>query len=462
MMTLVWEQCGGIPYDRIAGVVLVRGKRLRAWPTVGGVRRAETRTGWEDLAGRISGIRGCDSKGLIVNKASSGEFSTCSSFLSYRYMSRDVLARQIKGLEASGAVDYVYLSDQMLTWWPPSLWSPKNAPAAAMMPDGDSFTDPFALAGFLAAQAPGMGIMLSTDAVRWGPGELMRSALTLADLTEGRFVLMLGAGEVKQCKPFGWKRSEGLARLEDHLRLYHKFWDAEEPFDFEGNRWKLDTAWLGGAKNYQPDIWTIGGGPKLVDMTTSYANGLMTVTPGVWSSPEQTSQKTDEIKEQLRAKGRDPEDFGFGPTLMALMHTDESVIDRVLDNPLVRFIAAIWGRLHMPDWRSEGFEPPFPDDWHYANRLLAHEMSPADVDDVLSRVSREMVEKAFIIGTPETVAAELQRYIDAGVTRIKPGNVASVVLDQTEAEASRWADIELMRKLKEANAPVTPAAAPAS
>jgi len=122
-----------------------------------------------------------------------------------------------------------------------------------------------------------------------------------------------------------------------------------------------------------------------------------------------------------------------------------------LDNPLTRFIAAIWGRLNMRDWRKEGFEPPFPDDWHYATRLLPHHMSAADVDDVLSKVSREMVEKTFIIGTPDTVAAELQRYIDAGVTRIMPGNVASVVLDPAEAEASMWADIELVRKLKEAN-----------
>jgi phthiodiolone/phenolphthiodiolone dimycocerosates ketoreductase len=388
---------------------------------------------------------------------SSGEFATAASFVAYRYLPRDVVASQVKQLEASGAVDYVYLSDQMLSWWPPSLWNAKNAPAAPLLPDLDSFTDPFAVSGYIAAQAPGLGIILSTDAVRYGPGELMRSALTLADLTEGRFTLSLGAGEVKQCKPFGWKRSEGLARLEDHLRLYHEMWGAKEPFDFEGNYWKFDTAWLGGAKNYQPDIWTIGGGPKLIDLTTSYANGLTGVTPGVWSSPEQTARATGDIKEQLRVKGRDPKDFGFAPILMVAMHTDESVIDRVLDNPLARFIAAIWGRLHMPDWRKEGFEPPFPDDWHYANRLLPHKMSAADIDDVLGKVSRDMVEKTYIIGTPQTVAAKLQRYIDAGVTRIMPGNVASVVLDPSEAEASMWADIELMRKLKETNTLSTPA-----
>lgn len=385
--------------------------------------------------------------------AVSGEVSTFAAFLAYRYMPRDLVAERAKQLEASGAVDYIYLSDQTLSWWPQGLWNPSNAPVAATLPDCDSFPDPFALAGYIAAHAPGLGIMLSTDAVRYGPAELMRAALTLADLTEGRFTLMLGAGEVKQCKPFGWKRSDGLARLEDHLRLYHELWNATGPFDFQGNHWKFDKAWLGGARNYRPEVWTIGGGPKLVDLTTSYADGLTTVTPGVWSSPDETARCVAEMKEQLRTKGRDPEAFEFGPILMIMMHTDESVIDRALDNPLARFMAAIWGRLHMPDWREEGLEPPFPDDWHYAIRLLPHKMSQADVDEVLGNVSREMVEKAFIIGTPDTVAAELQRYIDAGVTRIHPGNCASIVLGPSEAEAAVSADIELLRLLKGANAP---------
>lgn len=46
-----------------------------------------------------------------------------------------------------------------------------------MLPDSDSFADPFALSGYNAAHAPGLGIMVSSDTVRYGPGELMRSAL---------------------------------------------------------------------------------------------------------------------------------------------------------------------------------------------------------------------------------------------------------------------------------------------
>ncbi len=379
------------------------------------------------------------------------EFGTFSVFMVYRYTPRDRLAGHAKHLEASGGVDWVYLSDQTLSWFPPSLWNPSITAAAGVLPDCESFADVFAQAGYIAAKAPGLGIMLSVDAVRYGPAELMRAALTLADLTEGRFTLMVGAGEVKQCKPFGWKRSEGLARLEDHLRLYRELWNATGPFDFQGNHWKFDKAWLGGARKYRPEIWTVGGGPKLFDFATSYADGLTSMVPGVWTSPEKAASAISEMKQQLRNKGRDPEAFGFGPIQMVLMHKDKSVIDRALDNPLVRFVAAIWGRLHMPDWREEGFEPPFPDDWHYAMRLLANKMSPSEVDDILSKVSRKMVEQSYIIGTPDEVAAQIQRYIDAGVTRVHPANLVNVALPLSEVAEAEEADIELMRRLKAAN-----------
>jgi phthiodiolone/phenolphthiodiolone dimycocerosates ketoreductase len=384
-----------------------------------------------------------------MSQASPSAFSTSAVIWVNRYLPREAIAEQAKQLADSGAVDHLLLFDQMLSWWPQSLWTPKNAPIAAMSPDYESFPDPFTLGGYVAAKAPGLGIMVSTDAVRWGPAELMRSMLTLSDLTEGRATLMLGAGEVKQCKPFGWKRSQGLARFEDHLRLFHEIWNASGPFDFQGNHWVFEQGWLGAARRYRPEIWGLGGGPKLFDLATSFADGIGTVTPGVWSTPEQTAAGVAAIKEQLRGKGRDPEGFGFCPFQMIVMHSDPAVIDRALDNPLIKFAAAVWGRLHMPEWRAEGYEPPFPDDWHYAIRLLPAKMSAADIDDVLGKVTREMVEKAFIVGTPDHVAAELQRHIDAGVTRILPINMLPSILDLEQIPGATQANIDMCKHLKD-------------
>lgn len=65
----------------------------------------------------------------------------------------------------------------------------------------------FALAVYVYASTPGMNPTLLTDSIRNGPAQLVHSMLTLAKITEGRATSLVGAGEVKQCNPFGWKRS---------------------------------------------------------------------------------------------------------------------------------------------------------------------------------------------------------------------------------------------------------------
>jgi phthiodiolone/phenolphthiodiolone dimycocerosates ketoreductase len=368
-----------------------------------------------------------------------------------RNIPRDQLAAQVKQLEATGDVDYVFLVDQMLGWWPKRFWDPKYIPLAGVYPDWDSYPDVFALAGFVAAHAPSLGIMVSPDAVRVGPAEMYRSMLTLSDLTEGRAVLMLGAGEVKQCKPFGWKRSQGVGRFEDHVELYDRLWNAEGPFDWEGNYWKFDHAWLGGARRYTPQIWGMGGGPRLIEAATSYADGLTAIIPGVWPSADRMATVIADVRGKVSSKGRDPNEFGFCPIQMMLVHEDQSVIDRALDNPAIRWVAAIWGRFNQAEWRDEGFEPPFPDDWHYAMKLLPHHMSDAFVDEVLSKVTREMVEKALLVGTPDQVADQMQAYLDAGANRILPVNWAPLVMTPDQVEGAQEANLALVRRLKAAN-----------
>jgi phthiodiolone/phenolphthiodiolone dimycocerosates ketoreductase len=67
---------------------------------------------------------------------------------------------------------------------------------------------------------------------------------------------------------------------------------------------------------------------------------------------------------------------------------------------------------------------------------------------VTADIPREAVEKSFFIGTPEKVAADLQAYVDAGVTWAMMADVMPFVLDIDEAaEAGRRA-VEVCAILK--------------
>jgi phthiodiolone/phenolphthiodiolone dimycocerosates ketoreductase len=337
-----------------------------------------------------------------------------------------------RAIEASGTTDYFGWFDQMAGWCPPHLWTAETTPLHAVRPDADSLSDGFSMLSAMAAVAPTMGTAISTDSIRRGPAELMQTMLTMANLTQGRSQFHIGAGEIKQTNAYGWKRSQGMKRLEDTLRLAKLFWEEDEPFNFEGHYWTMDHATLGRARNHRPQIWGIGGGPKLFDLSTTYGDGFGTCAPWVAHSPERWHEMVTEIKQMLEQKDRDPEDFQFGLYAAMLLHDDDEVIEAALGNPFIKWSSAWLGRFKMADWQLEGIEPPLPLDWHYSRNMLPHHMSRAEVDEIVGRVTPEMARKSWLTGSPEKVAAELQGYVEAGATWINICDILPAVLEPAE------------------------------
>ncbi|HYF24336.1 MAG TPA: LLM class flavin-dependent oxidoreductase, partial [Baekduia sp.] len=306
-----------------------------------------------------------------------------------RFSPPAAFAQLATAAQGSGVVDEPLVWDQLTNFWPRQMWTPEHTPMAAVLPDLDSYADAFAISAYVAA-APRMGLTISTDAIRRGPAEMAQTMMTLANLTEGRATVMMGAGEAKQVTPFGWVRKEGLARLEDHLRLFNAFWEADAPLDADGNHWSMKQAWLGQARTRRPHIWALGGGPKLLDLATTHAEGMAAIVPCVFQTPEDFAAAVAALKADLERKGRDPESFEFGIWFMALVHEHEDVLDRTLDNPIMRYMAGVFGRLDQAAWRREGFAPPLPDDWHYAMKLRPVEWTDAQIDDLLGATTRAM------------------------------------------------------------------------
>jgi phthiodiolone/phenolphthiodiolone dimycocerosates ketoreductase len=355
---------------------------------------------------------------------------------------------------ASPGVDGFAMSDQLMNFIPPSLWTTENAPLAALMPDPDSMDDAFTLAAYVYASTPGMNLTLLTDSIRNGPAQLVHQMLTLAKITEGRATFMVGAGEVKQINPFGWKRSQGLSRLEDLYQVFQKFMTSDDPISHEGNHWTLDKAFLGAAKQYKPKIWGLGGGPKILDLSTSYGDGFAGAAPCVWATPDDAAEYISNLKKQVAAKGKDPEQFRVGALCPVLVHEDEAVLDRALDNNLVRWIGAIFGRTQPLDWRRDGIEPAVPDGWTYFMKMKPYDTAPGFVDEVVGKATRKMTELSYIWGTSQQVAAELQAYVDAGVDWISPVDYLPIVSNPAQGAASLTRAIEICSIVKGVSAAV--------
>lgn len=210
--------------------------------------------------------------------------TTSIPLISDRFTPPSAFSAYAKAAAASGVVDELLVWDQMTNFWPRQLWTPEHSPMAAVLPDIDSYADAFAMSAYVLATEPRLGVAVSTDAIRRGPAEMFQTLLTLQGMTERHATFMIGAGEAKQVTPFGWRRAEGLARLEDQFKTFHALWNASGPVDHTGNFWHLEQAWMGSARGERPHIWALGGGPKLLDLGTTYADGMAIIAPSVCPS----------------------------------------------------------------------------------------------------------------------------------------------------------------------------------
>ncbi|HEY1968568.1 MAG TPA: LLM class flavin-dependent oxidoreductase [Pseudonocardia sp.] len=378
----------------------------------------------------------------------SDDFETAVLLWADRNMPVEDVAAQASALNASGAVDGMSFSDQLNNFVPPQLWTPENTPMAAVMPDCDSHADAFVMAACAAASAPDLEVTISTDSIRHPPAEFVQTMLTLANVTKGKMTFHVGAGEIKQCKPFGHKRSQGLSRMEDLFRIFRALTEADGPISFEGRRTTLDNAYLGAARPYQPRIWGLGAGPTLVDHATSYADGLSVAVPLAWLTPEECSERIADIRKLVEQKGRDPEAFSIGAWFPVLLHDDPDVLDTSMQNPLIRWITAVFGRIEPKSWHRVGLTPPVPEDWTYFSHLLPYQTDQSFIDDVLANTTRAHVENGWTIGNPAEVAAKVKPFIEAGISWILPVDYMPIVRDPAEAMAGFQRMIEFCGALK--------------
>ncbi|HKY89645.1 MAG TPA: LLM class flavin-dependent oxidoreductase [Nevskiaceae bacterium] len=372
-----------------------------------------------------------------------------------RHLPISFFAEQAKTLAACDAVDGVLIADQLVNFIPKQLWKPEYTPIAGLLKDPDSHSDAFALGAYLAAVAPRLDIALSTDSVRRGASEVIQYLHTLANMTQGRVCLQIGGGEVKQTKPYGYNRAQGVNRLGDFLKVYRAMLEARgEPIDYEGRYWKFEKATLGAAMK-RAEIWGLGGGPKLLDHVTTYGDGIGISCPPVYGTPAEYAKGRAEILRMVEEKGRDPSTFRFGIWFAVMMSDDAQQLAGLLENPLTKWLAGVMGRILPEDWKGVGLEPPVPPDWNYFQHFLPYETPDAFVEHVVAHTTPEHARKGWMVGSPRQVADQIQGFIDVGADWVCPMDYLPLLLPPEEAGPAFERSLELCRLIRERNPPRT-------
>ena len=250
----------------------------------------------------------------------------------------------------------------------------------------------------------------ATETVRVGPGvvnpyethpvKLASQAATLNELSGGRAVLGLGAGDRSTLANLGIDRDRPLRRVLETMKVSQAIWRGER-VDHDGTFQATDAG-----LNYEAGevpVYVGAQGPHMIRMAAKHADGVLVNA----SHPDDFVWADERVAEGIagRPDDRGPFDFAAFASVSIDADADEA---REAARPPVAFIAA-------------GAAPPVLDrhgiDADLAGRI-GDAISAGEFSQAFGMVTPAMIDAFCVAGTPDTAADRIEailRYADGFV-----------------------------------------------
>jgi alkanesulfonate monooxygenase SsuD/methylene tetrahydromethanopterin reductase-like flavin-dependent oxidoreductase (luciferase family) len=195
-------------------------------------------------------------------------------------------------------------------------------PGAEVLPEG--YIEVFTVLAALAAAAPGMelGTLVACTGYR-NPALLAKIADAIDDISGGRFVLGVGAGDSEaEHRAFGYPYEQPVGRFEEALTIVRRLL-REGRLDHEGHFYSVREVELlpRGPRPEGPPIMigTLNPGPRMRRLVAQYADVWNAWLAYGVSWPEAVAQQKDVIDAACHEHGRDPATLEHTAGLRVLM-----------------------------------------------------------------------------------------------------------------------------------------------
>lgn len=327
--------------------------------------------------------------------------------------------------------DFYSYWDQANGFQPHSIHTPDVTPLATQIPTLQLFYDAAPVIAVAAQKTERIKFVYgSIDSVRRSPFIIAQTLLTLDHLTRGRTIIMLGAGEQKQMKPYGYSRIGSHDKLVDTVHIVRRLMQSGgEPVSYQGRVWNLDRALMALQPYGQtpPPMWVAGSSDADFQLVAEAADGWTTIPPGFTEDDPQVFRAQVEKLRQLTAKaGRDPDQLAICISAVVCITETEAQMEQLRDNPYLRW----WGMMFLPNsdlYARWGIgEHPMGPGWMYARKCVPHWFDREQAMDVVNRTPRAAVDRVSMNGTVEQVAEKLRPYLQAGATHVLLTNAAPI------------------------------------
>ncbi len=309
-----------------------------------------------------------------------------------------------------GRYHSLWMPDHLVSFWPDSIWTPEFTDLAEVSPSPHRYLDALTLAGAVAARTTRTRLATSVlDTVRRHPVMLAQSALTLSHLSDGRFILGLGAGERENLAPYGFDHEGTVSRFGEALRLIRLFWTTDGPIDFAGQFFTLEHARLDAELHTTgpPPIWIGANGPRMLRLVGELGDGWW---PTGSAGPETYATQLATIRESAEQSGRDPQAITPAKMVVCLIGEPDELRE-IMQAPLVKSLVL---QLTADALAATGHRHPMGEQWRGIQDIDPRVLSRDRLLRLFEQVDPAAILSVVPHGTPKQVAAQIAEFGEAG------------------------------------------------
>jgi F420-dependent oxidoreductase-like protein len=294
------------------------------------------------------------------------------------------------------------------------------------------------------AVTPAAWILAQTEKIKVGtaimqmpartPAMTAMTAMTLAQLSGGRFILGLGASGPQVIE--GWHGvayGKPVTRLKEYVQIIRQIIAREGPVTFEGNQYQLPYMGPGASGLGKPlksllhceediPIYAASITPRGVRVAAEVADGFFPI----WMDPEKHLVFEGPISEGLKAGGRTRADFDIAPFVTVVVGDRVDECMGPIRENMARYIGGMGAR-------NKNFYNDYA-------KVLGFEEAAIKIQDLyltgrrseaIEAVPEALIDACHLVGPVDRIKDRLSRWKEAGVK----GHVSTMMIGSAQPHA---------------------------
>ncbi|TFF86605.1 MAG: LLM class flavin-dependent oxidoreductase [Promethearchaeota archaeon] len=334
----------------------------------------------------------------------------------------------------------MWYPDHLMGWIPDSIWTPDLMPIAKFQETPHVYLETFSLiaAHSVLTKNINMGIAV-TETLRRHPAQIAQILLSLDQISKGRLIVGIGAGEAENTIPYGIDYSRPVSKFEENLRIIKLFMDnPNTKLDFDGEFWQLKDAIIGiepHEKNKPPPLWIGAHGPRMLRITGELADGWIPIGMPL----EDYKKKLNTIRNHTKKFDRTPNDITPAIYFYTVLANNEEECQKIMTSPLGRAWVLTAFDLF---YKSEGCRHPLCDilNKESVNPLtdfIPIRLNREDALQAINAIPLKVIEKFFFHGNQETVIKAIEDYAKVGCQHFVFWNFTGMIDPSKYSESNK-------------------------